>query len=253
MNTIKAILLIGALALPLAGCVEETGSSGGSSAGSDSLATRGNLSPDAIRLQTASQRLLSKTEEQQAAEKRMASFRAQATALGVAAGATTGYVACEIGDCNSRQRNQTMILAAIAGGAIGNQMGGAQAQRQNDAAAVENELRRRLSLAGEQLDSARSARRLSEQVAASNQRKLASLRAEVAAGRASRSQLQMAQADARADARQIKAASSAMDKGATSMQGESQLNARRTQMTAEERATEQSYDALMRSIQNSAL
>ena len=118
MKLIKAGVLLAALSMALAGCEEgaassSTGSKPSSSTGSSTgsmssaavtkLATQGNLSPDAIRLQTMSVQLLTLEQEQQAAKDRSASFAAQGTGLGIAGGAIAGLLACQLAGCSTAQ------------------------------------------------------------------------------------------------------------------------------------------------------
>lgn len=265
MQIIKVGLLVAALSVALAGC-EEGATNGGasssrpsSSAGSASstavttLATKGNLSPDAIRLQTMSMQLLSLEQEQQAAKNRSASFAAQGTGLGIAGGALAGLVACQLADCSTAQRNRIMAAGAVGGGIAGHQMGQAQAERQNQAAAAENAMLRRLQIASQQLDKAREARAQAQRVVANNQNKLARMQADVAAGRASKAQLDMVRADAAAEAVQVQKVAGVMDKSAATMKGEQRLSDNRAALSKEEAATQKSYDVLAQSIRNSAL
>lgn len=263
MKLIKSSLLVAALALPLAGCEEGAATSGTSrpsaSAGQSSsvsmnrLAEQGNLSPDAIRLQTMSSQLLSLEQEQKAAKDRTSSFRTQGAGLGAGAGLLAGLIACEIGGCSSAQRNQVMAIGAVGGGVAGYQMGDAQAERQNNAAQAENALQRQLQIAGQQLDKAREARALAQRVAVTNQNKLTQLQAEVTAGRATKAQLDLARADAAADAVQVQKAATTMENSTDTMKGQQPLANSRTALTKEEAATQKSYDALSKSIKNSAL
>lgn len=243
--------------LALGGCVENTGSGSGasmaSSASINTLATRGNLSPEAIRLQTMSMTLLSLEEEQQAARKRVTSFAVQGAALGAVAGGLAGALACSLQDCSDDQRNKAVAIGAVGGGALGANEGAKQAGRQNTAAARENALLRRLKVAGQQLTTARQARAQAQRVVVQNQRKLASVKAQVQAGQASKASLELARADAAADAKAVHAAVGAMDSSVDSVKDESLLNAQQNALRQEEKVTDQSYDALLASIKTSAL
>lgn len=264
MKLIKAGVLLAALSIALAGCEEgatssSSGSKPSSSTGSMSsaavtkLATQGNLSPDAIRLQTMSMQLLTLEQEQQAAKDRSASFAAQGTGLGIAGGAIAGLLACQLAGCSTAQRNQIVAAGAVGGGIAGHQMGKAQAERQNQAAEAENAILRRLQIAGQQLDKAREARVLAERVVASNQNKLSRMQADVATGRASKAQLDLARADAAADAVQVQKVAGVMDKSVSTMKGEQRLNDSRSALSKEETATQKSYEVLSKSIRSSAL
>lgn len=264
MKLIKAGVLLAALSMALTGCEEgatssSTSSKPSSSTGSVSsaavtkLATQGNLSPDAIRLQTMSMQLLTLEQEQQAAKDRSASFAAQGTGLGIAGGAIAGLLACQLAGCSTAQRNRIVVAGAVGGGIAGHQMGEVQAERQNQAAAAENAILRRLQIAGQQLDKAREARVLAERVVASNQSKLSKMQADVAAGRASKAQLDLARADAAADAVQVQKVAGVMDKSVSTMKGEQRLNDSRSALSKEETATQKSYEVLSKSIRSSAL
>ena len=132
-------------------------------------------------------------------------------------------------------------------------MGKAQAERQNQAAEAENAILRRLQIAGQQLDKAREARVLAERVVASNQSKLSRMQADVAAGRASKAQLDLVRADAAADAVQVQKVAGVMDKSVSTMKGEQRLNDSRSALSKEETATQKSYEVLSKSIRSSAL
>lgn len=210
------------IATLLAGCVADTGGGPATTAPSR-LATNASLSAEAIQLQSASERLLTLEELQNAAGDRERSYAMQGAVLGGVGGAALGVgVACGMAALQGREYDEnTMIVAGVgraaAGGANGYRTGREVAQTQSHAAARETELKRRLQIAGQQLDTARQARRDAEAVVAENQRKLASPKAEVAAGRASKEQLDIARADARADADQIRAAVSSMGGSAASL------------------------------------
>lgn len=247
-------LIVGVLmgALALSGCMENTAGASGS-ASINSLATRGNLSPDAIRLQTSTMQLVSLEEQQRAARQRVGNFQAQGAAIGAVGGALVGALGCALAGCSDSQRNQAMLIGAGGGGALGYQQGGAQAQRQNTAAAAENAILERLKIAGQQLDTARTARGQAERVAVQHQRKLATLKTQVQSGQASKETLELARADAAADAAAIGQASGALDKSVVSVKDETRLANQQNGLTREEQATAKSYDALVSSIKSSAL
>jgi hypothetical protein len=238
-------------ALLLAGC-QSTGGGGGAGGGG-TLATQANLSPDAIRLQSAEQRLLSLAEEQRAAADRVQSFAIQGGALGALGGAVTGYLGCTLANCDSNQRNAAAVAGAVGGGVFGANAGANQARRQNTEAARENAIRRRIQVAGQQLDSAREARRLAQNVAAQNARTLNQIRAEVAAGRRDSGDLRLARADARADAKVMQSSLRTLDRSTKSLSGEDRLSSQQARLAQEEAAVQRSYDALNASIRNAAL
>lgn len=235
------------------------------------MATNGSLSVEAIRLQASSEKLLTLEQEQEAARKRLANYGVQGAAIGAAVGAAAGAgLACLTqrmagGDCDATTMAVGATAGGVAGGVYGNKKGKDVAQAQNEAAGKENAIKRRLQVASQQLDTARTARQQAEQVAALNQKKLARLKADVAAGRASRSQLEMARADAKADANQIRKASASMgssagslgsNDGAAQAQGASRtktLNNASATMQQEQARTNAQYNALVTAINEFAL
>ena len=236
-----------------------------------SLATNGSMSVEAIRLQSSSEKLLSLEQEQEAARKRLADYGVQGAAIGAVAGAAAGAgLAClaqqlQNRDCEGAALAAGAAVGGVAGGVYGNTKGKDVARTQNTAASKENAIKRRLQVASQQLDTARLARRQAEAVAAQNQRNLAKLKADVAAGRATKAQLQMAREDARADANQVRKAAANMGSGAKSLdsggkagqvQSASQtktLNNASAQMQQEQAKTTAQYNALVQAISNSAL
>lgn len=252
MFAIRGLIGVFAILGLLAGCVETTG-------GGPSLATKGNLSPEAIRLLSQSEKLISLEQEQKNARKRQTDFAVQAGIIGGVLGGLAGNVTCKAANCSSNQRTAATIAGAGAGAAIGANQGKKQAQRQNAAAKAENALKRRIAISSQQLTTARAARQRAQRVAQFHQRKLSSLKREVKAGRASKESLRLAQADARADSRQIQKASRAMGSGASSLdqrgggKSSTTLTRRQAQMKAEQNATTKSYNALVKSMSNSAL
>lgn len=236
------------------------------------LATNASLSVEAIKLQSQSERLMSLAEEQRAARKREADFAVQGTVIGAGVGAAGGAaLACGLAALSGRKCDDQVLIGGavaggVAGGVYGNRKGTETAQRQNNAAARENEMKRRLQIASKQLDTARTARQYAEAVAVQNQRKLAKLKAEVRAGRASRQQLAIARADATADAKQIKLAAAAMGGSAESLGNTNKQqttaqsaaerknlgNAQKT-LTAEQKKTMAQHNALVKAINQSAL
>ncbi|MCA8879443.1 MAG: hypothetical protein KDA73_05645 [Rhodobacteraceae bacterium] len=238
---------------------------------SSSLATNGNLSVEAIRLQSSSERLLTLEQEQDAATKRLADFGVQGAAIGAGVGAAAGAgLACLTAKIQGRNCDTgTMVVAgaagATAGGVYGYQKGQQVAQTQNTAASKENAIRRRLQVASQQLTTARAARQQAEAVVAQNQRKLAKLKADVAAGRATKAQLDLARSDARADAQQVKLASASLGSGANSLQSKgnvasaqsasqtAKLNANSSAMAQEKARVDAQYAALQQAIKESAL
>lgn len=236
-----------------------------------SMATNGSLSVEAIRLQASSEKLLTLEQEQEAARKRLANYGVQGAAIGAAVGAAAGAgLACLTqrmagGDCDATTMAVGATAGGVAGGVYGNKKGKDVAQAQNEAAGKENAIKRRLQVASQQLDTARTARQQAEQVAALNQKKLARLKADVAAGKATRGQLEMARADAKADANQIRKASASMgssagslgsNDGAAQAQGASRtktLNNASATMQQEQARTNAQYNALVTAINESAL
>ena len=235
------------------------------------LATNASLSVEAIRLQSASEKLLTLEQEQNAARKREADYAVQGAVLGGVAGAATGVaLACGVAALQGRRCDENTMIAggatgAVVGGTYGHQKGKQVARTQNDAAKRENEIKRRLQIAGKQLDTARAARAQAEKVAAMNIARLKQTRAAVAAGKASKKQLQVARADATANSQQIRTAAATMGSGAGSLasdrkasaaqsksQSQSLQNARAT-MTNEQAKTTKSYNALVKAINKSAL
>lgn len=250
------ILVLVAASLSLAGCVENTGSTTGSSGMSSStstLATRGNLSPEAIRLQTMTMQLTTLEERQRAADARVASFSTQGAILGAGGGALAGMLACQLRECSDVERRNIMLGGAVAGGVVGHQAGGAQARRQNNAAEAEAALLDRIRVADDQLTTARQARAQAERVAAQNNRTLNDLKARVVSGQANRSALETARADAAADARAIEQAKTALGGGVDSVKSEPRLVSQHNSLRGEQRATDASYNALLSSIKSSAL
>lgn len=236
------------------------------------LATNASLSVEAIRLQSQSEKLLTLEQEQKAASKREADFAVQGAVIGAGVGAVGGAaLACGLASLQGRKCDESVLIpgavaGGVAGGVYGNQKGKDVAKRQNLAAKRENEMKRRLQIASKQLDTARTARKYAEAVAVQNQRKLARLKAEVKAGRAPKQALQIARADATADARQVKLAAAAIGGGANSLsnvnrqQGSAQSAAEaknlanaRASMTQEQAKTTAQYNALVKAINNSAL
>lgn len=240
-----------AIVAMLAGCVETTG-------GGPSLATRGNLSPDAIRLLSHSEKLISLEEEQRAASRRQANFALQGGLIGGGIGAAGGYFTCKLANCDDKQTTAATVGGGVLGATVGAKKGKEQAQRQNAAAKAENELKRRIQISANQLTEAQNARRKAQLVAQYHQRKLSDLKRKVKAGQASKEQLQLARADARADAVQLKKASNAMKKSSDSLSQKGskpsrQLESRQRQLSSEQNATTKSYNALIDSISRSAL
>jgi hypothetical protein len=220
------------------------------------LATQGNLSADAIKLQTQTERLLTLEQEQSAARKRQSNFTMQGAVIGAGLGALLGNFTCN--NCSDAERKQRMIQGAVLGGGGGAIAGNAQANQQNDAASAENELRRRITLASDQLTAARTARSQAEQIAKTNKQRLAKVRSDVAAGRATQAQLDVARADAQADASQVLSASRAMNGSAKSMDqsgnGISQdLKNIQISFKNEESKTNAAYNLLIESTANSPL
>lgn len=252
MGLFKRLLIVFALTVPLAACVEGTSGSG------VNLATRGNLSAEAVRLQSNSERLLSLEQQQENAARRTSDFTAQAAVIGGLLGAVAGRVSCNMGNCSQAEQRNRMLLGAGAGAVGGGVMGNNQAQRQNQAAARENALRQRIQISSAQLTTAREARQRAESIARSHQRNLAKLKADVAAGRATQAQLATARADAQADARQLQRASRAMKTGSDSLSQSggatnSTLTRAKSRMTSEGNATTRAYNSLVNSISNAAL
>lgn len=235
------------------------------------LATNASLSVEAIKLQSQSEKLLTLEQEQRAARKRESDFAMQGRVIGAGLGAGLGAAAaCGFKAAQGRKCDKgDMIAGGIGGGLIGQEIGGRKgegvAKKQNLAAERENEMKRRLQIASKQLDTARTARKYAEAVAVKNQRKLAKLKAEVKAGRASKQQLAIARADAIADAQQVKAASTAMGSGAASLSNASKQKAKsqsaadknlgnaQASMVAEAKKTDAQYNALVKAINQSAL
>lgn len=235
------------------------------------LATNASLSVEAIKLQSASEKLLTLEQEQRAARDRERNFAMQGAALGVAGGAVAGAaIACVGAALQGRRCNEDTMIAgavpgAVAGGVYGHQKGKQVARTQNVAAARENEIKRRLQIAAKQLDTARLARQQAERVAAQNVAKLKQMRAAVLAGKASKQQLQIARADANADAKQIRAAAAAMGGGANSLRSSSQATQAQSRseaqslqnaqghMTNEQARTTTQYNTLVKAINASAL
>lgn len=236
------------------------------------LATNASLSVEAIRLQSQSEKLMTLEQEQRAARKRESDFAVQGTMIGAGVGAAGGAaLACGIAALSGRKCDEQVLIGGavaggVAGGIYGNQKGKEVAQKQNLAAKRENEMKRRLQIASKQLDTARTARKYAEAVAVQNQRKLAKLKAEVKAGRASKQQLAIARADATADAQQIKLAAAAMGGSANSLTNASKQqtssqsaaeaknlsNAQKT-LTVEQKKTMAQHNALVKAINQSAL
>ncbi|MEE2950484.1 MAG: hypothetical protein VYD57_04410 [Pseudomonadota bacterium] len=236
--------------------------SGGGSV--SSLATNGNLSVEAIRIQSASETLMSYQAEQKSFRERETSFAVQGGILGAGAGAALGVGArCLLaGIAGGRCSKEDMIVAGVAGAAAGGVYGANKgrevAQRQNAYAKRENVVKRRIALASRQLSTAETARRRAESVLASNRRKLARLRKDVAAGRATRDQLATARADAAADAEQIRLAAQAMDSSADSLSSsESDIGRRlagpRRGIQSAQSKTQYAYSQLVSEIGKSAL
>ena len=251
MFGMRGLFGVFAIVAMLAGCVETTG-------GGPSLATKGNLSPEAIRLLSQSEKLISLEQEQRAAARRQANFALQGGLIGGGVGALGGYFGCRLADCNDKQTAVATVGAGAAGAAYGAKKGKEQAKRQNAAAQAENALKRRIRISANQLTTARSARQKAQRVAQYHQRKLSSLKREVKAGRATKEQLQLARADARADAQQLRKASNAMKSSSASLSQKgskqsTQLASRKNQITNEQNATTKSYNALVDSISRSAL
>lgn len=252
MKFIKKLAVVAVLATPLAACVEDASGIGSGV----TLATRGNLSPEAIRLQSASQKLISLEQQQRNAAQRSRDFAVVGAVIGGTIGAAFGGIACRIDNsCNTTaERNRNIAAGAVVGATGGAVAGKAQADRQNEAAAAENAIRRRLEIASSQLTEARNARRQAQAVLRVHQRKLASLTADVRAGRATQAELTTARADARADAAQTQRAVSALEGSSKSMTSkDASLNRRKSQLDQELVATSSAHNALLKSISDSAL
>ncbi|MBB5222827.1 hypothetical protein HNP73_002763 [Amaricoccus macauensis] len=267
MKSTSLILCAVAITGAIAGCTP----TGGAGPVSSRLASNSSLSVEAIHLQSASEKLLTLEQQQVAARDRERSFAVQGTLVGGVLGAGLGAgLACGIEALRGRECSDgEMIAGGVGGAAVGGKIGydkGTQVARdQNAAADRENEIRRRLQVAGEQLSTARTARISAEKVAAQNIARLRQMQAAVAAGTASKEQLMMARADASADAQQIHAAAAAMGSGAGSLASSSKAtaaqspsqagslqNAQHT-MTAEQSKTAAQYNVLIEAINNSAL
>lgn len=232
-----------------------------------SLATRGSLSVEAIRIQSAAEKLQSLEDQQKQFTKRTSDYRKQGIAIGVGVGAAAGYGACMLAKgrkCSAGEAAPYMIAGAAGGGTLGNKKGGEIAETQNVAQARENDLKKRIAIASQQLSTAQSARKRSEAVLAQHQRQLVKLKRDVAAGRASKASLQQARANAAADAQIVKVAMTEMRSSAVSLntdketqQGNPQYSRKladsQQKLAREEAATRAQYNALVNEINNSAL
>jgi hypothetical protein len=249
MKPLKFFGLLGTLLFALSACVENGDYASGP-------ATKGNLSPEAIRLQSQSAKLVSLAEEQSAAKKRLSGYAGQGAVVGAGIGALAGALLCA--QCSSADRNLMMVSLAAAGAGVGSAAGKQQADTQNTAAAAENTLRRRIQLSDAQLTETQSARARAEKIVRENQNRLAKLQKDVKAGRASQEELALARADARADAGQILAASKAMSRSASSMDQDgnktsTQIKQRQKAVEQEQNRTAQAHEALVDSLSKSAL
>lgn len=255
---VRGVAMLAGLAL-LTAC-DDVG--GGYAPQRPTLASNASLSVDAIRLQSQSEQLLSLAQEQKAATERYSTYAAQGAGIGAVlgglGGALTGCLATyRNGRCDEGTTLAGAGVGAAGGAVIGYGQGQNIADEQSNAAAAENAMRRRLQVASQQLSTAQSARQRAEAIAYQTEGKLAALKREVLAGRATKAQLAAARTDAKADAEQVRyaAAATKSSSGAidASGSGAQQLGNAQNAMRNEATLIDQQYNDMMRAIGDSAI